>query len=84
MYQTDAYGGCHYNSLYKCIPLASSSKGISMQIYKIKFPKWFEHLSNVPFGKIEVQRSYIEPAKSFRYNTSNSIITYCMAPRVDV
>ena len=45
---------CKSNPLDKSISLASTSHGVTVQIYKFEFSKRFEHLSDVRLGQIEM------------------------------
>jgi len=45
---------CKGNPLDESISLAPTSYGVTMQIYKFKFSKRFEHLFDVRLGQIEM------------------------------
>ena len=47
--------------LDESISLAPASHRVTVQIYKFKFSKWFEHLSDVRLGQIEMQGAHVKP-----------------------
>lgn len=59
--ETAAREKCKADPLDEGVSLAPTSHGVAMQIYKFKFSKRFEHLSDVRFGQIEMQGAHVKP-----------------------